>query len=427
MSDNNISYNLVHIVGGGEHKTPLVASQVFDRAQEQAATPGSGKPSSVSVWIFVPMRMAFEKESKEIISGLRERCPDVKIRAIPGINRLNQWPSHTILKRLRNKLNGKVVYHCRSEMFIDRILPLKKEFSGDALVLDIRGFFPLERFINDHSINSVADMSDHQKGLYNKDLVRLKHATDNSEVVCTVSEPLRDYLIKQVNADTDTVVIPCCVKNTVTDTKRDKIRQELKIEDKTAILYLGGVHKNQYLEELGIPFIKTALALSDKYAGVFITQNKDKMMAMLAKFNVEWDNIRVISVPQNEVGDYLTGMDLGLLLRAPSVQNNFSQPVKFGEYLSAGIPVVLEEGTGKISELLKQNGIGCVVKLWGKDNQKEFEGEVRKALDWFETNRTTVRNNARKFVDDCYTWKANVQKEREMYVKALWKVVRKTS
>jgi glycosyltransferase involved in cell wall biosynthesis len=424
LTELNTSYHLVHVVGGGEHKTPLVASQVFDRAQEQAVTAGEGKPLSVSVWIFVPMRMAFEKESKAIIEGLRKRCPDVTIKAIPGINRLGQWPSQRVMKGLRKKLKGPVVYHCRSEMFIDRILPLKKEFPGDAVVLDIRGFFPLERFINDHSINGVADMNEHQQGLYNKDLDRLKFATVNSEVVCTVSEPLRDYLIQQAGAGKDTVVIPCCVKNTVDDAKRADIRKELKIENKTAILYLGGVHKNQYLEELGIPFIKTALALSDKYAGVFITQNKDKMMALLAKFNVEWDNIRVISVPQNEVGDYLTGMDLGLLLRAPSVQNNFSQPVKFGEYLSAGIPVVLEEGTGKISELLQQNGIGCVVKLWGKENQKEFEGEVRKALDWFETNKTTVRENARKFVDDCYTWKANVQKEREMYANALQKAVK---
>lgn len=373
------------------------------------------------------MRMLFEEESKSIIEDLKKRCPDIKITAVPGINRLGQWPSQGVMKSLRKKLNGKVVYHCRSEMFIDRILPIKNAFKGDAIVLDIRGFFPLERFINDHSINSVADMSEQQRAMYDKDLARLKHATDNSEIMCTVSDPLKDYLIKEAGAGTDTIVIPCCVKNTVQDTARDRIRQELKIEGKTAILYLGGVHKNQYLEELGIPFVKTALSLSDKYVGVFITQNKDKMMALLAKYNVEWDNIRVISVPQKQVGDYLTGMDLGLLLRAPSVQNNFSQPVKFGEYLSAGIPVVLEEGTGKISELLKQNGIGCVVKLWGKEKQNEFEIEVRKALDWFEASNTSVRNNARKFVDECYTWKANVQKEREMYGRALWKVAGKTS
>jgi len=103
------------------------------------------------------------------------------------------------------------------------------------------------------------------------------------------------------------------------------------------------------------------------------------------------------------------------------VQNNFSQPVKFGEYLSAGIPVVLEEGTGKMSEMLGKYGIGCIVKLWGKEGQNEFGQEVKKALQWYSENADRARDNARKFVEKEYTWKANVQKEREMYARALQK------
>jgi len=158
---------------------------------------------------------------------------------------------------------------------------------------------------------------------------------------------------------------------------------------------------------------------------VFITQNKDKLMQLLTKFSLDMDRVRVISVPQNEVADYLTGMDMGLLLRLPSKQNNFSQPVKFGEYLAAGVPVVLEQGTGDMAELLKKRGIGCVVKLADKQKQADFDSEVKGALEWLKENSGTVRSNTRKFVEECYTWEANVPVERNMYVKALQKAAKK--
>lgn len=410
-------------MGGGEHRTPLVASQVFDRAQVQASTDGPDKPLSVSVWIIVPMRVSFDKESNAIIDGLKKRCPDVKIEVIAGINRLNDWPGRGKMHWLRSSLKGRVVFHCRGEMFFGWPYMIRKKNPGDAVILDVRGFFPLERFINDHHIISPDDMTDAQKAMYNKDLERLRFAVDHSEGVATVSEPLRQYLIENVKAGEDTVVVPCCVKHTVGDTKREKIRQLLDLENRTAILYLGGVHPNQYLEELGIPFMQSALALSNNNVAVFITQNKDKLQTLLTKFSLDMDRIRVLSVPQSEVADYLTGMDLGLLLRAPSKQNNFSQPVKFGEYLGAGIPVVLEEGTGDMANMLNKNKIGYVVKLWEQPKQ-QFDAEVKKALDWLKENSNKVRSNTRAFAEECYTWQANVPKERQMYIRALQKAGR---
>jgi glycosyltransferase involved in cell wall biosynthesis len=274
----------------------------------------------------------------------------------------------------------------------------------------------MERFINN---GDITNMSTAQKEVYDYEVERLRQTIKNSNMVCTVSEPLKTYLIKHVDAGENTVVLPCSVSDIVNDNNRERIRQELNIKDKTAILYLGGTQKGQYLEELVIPFIASAITNSDSCVGIFITQNKEVMLGLLAKFNINPDKIRVISVAQNEVADYLTGMDMGLLLRAPSVQNTFSQPVKFGEYLSAGIPIVLEEGTGDLAEKLNKNNIGCVIRLSDKTVQQDFDNEVKKALVWYETNKNSARINARNYVEECYTWKANLQNERDMYIHAL--------
>ena len=411
------TYHLVHVISSGEYKTPLVASQVFDRAQAQATIAGPMKPASVSVWIIAPMREVFAKDSKEVISALRKRCPDVNIAIAGGISRLNNWPLKGKLNGLRNRLKGTTVYHCRGESSFEAAYQVKQQYPGDAVVVDIRGYWPLERVVNSNVFN-LNEMSADQKKVFDDDAARLRNAVTKAEWMCTVSEPLRRYLVDNAGARADSIVIPCCVQQVIPGNSRDRIRQELNLAGKTAILYLGGIQKYQHLDDLVMPFLRSALAQSEKYVAVLITQNKEKMAEILTKFNIDESRVRLISLPQTKVGEYLTAMDLGLLLRAPSELNNFSQPVKFGEYLSAGVPVVLEEGTGNISEMLDTYKIGCVIKLSGKKNG-DFDAETGKALKWYDDHHDKVRSTTTTFVDQYYNWASNVQKERKMYSNAL--------
>jgi glycosyltransferase involved in cell wall biosynthesis len=412
-------YHLVHILVN-EHKSPLIASMVFDRAEVQATMPGNGRPASVSVWIITSMRGSLEKEILEIARKMKARCPNLKIHVIGGINRLKNWPAVPKIRLLRMGLKGRVVYHCRGEWSVQWAEKIRKLYPNDRTLLDVRGYYPLERFINHPTVKSESDMTPGEQALYRKDIKFLQSAIDHSDAMCTVSEPLKEYLVKNLQAEPQMPVVPCCVKNIVPDDRREQVRKLLQIENKTAILYLGGVHKNQFLEELVIPFVKSAVCQSPKYVGVFMTQHKDKMRVLLDQFELNSDQIRLISVAQDEVAGYLTGMDLGLLLREPSIQNTFSQPVKFGEYLSAGIPVVVEDGTGEIPDIVAKHNIGYTVRLTDKKGTKSFDEEVKKALDWFEKNdQHTLRNNARQFVTNCYTWEANAPVERQMYQRIL--------
>lgn len=414
---NSAPYNIVHIIGSGEYRAPLLATQVFDRAQVEAITPGPNKPASVSVWIMVPMRELYDKESVAIVDRMKARCPNVSIRMVGGISRLKQWPTVPTLKRFRAALKGRTVYHCRGEHMTLWAGVLKKHYKEDAIVLDMRGYRPLELYVNEE-IYDEKDMNEVQRANYHSNIAFVKDIISKSDAVCTVSEPLRQYIIEHVNAPKDTALIPCCVTKTIPGTYREAIRKELNLGDKTAILYLGGTQRYQHLEDLVIPFLKAATDMSEDNVAVFITQNKDKMLKLIKQFGVNEDRIRLLSVPQDEVGKYLSAMNMGLLLRSPNALNNFSQPVKFGEYLSAGLPVILEEGTGSIATILAEHKIGCVVKLSGKTDKAAFDNEIKKALDWEKQNRADVQANTRKFVENHYTWNANLEKEREMYIRA---------
>jgi glycosyltransferase involved in cell wall biosynthesis len=413
-----MQYHLVHIVTGGEYKTPLIATQLFDRAQVQATLQGDNKPSSVSVWIIEPMREILDEKNKAHVEKLRKRCPNVQISFMGGISRLSNWPVMPWMKALRKKM-GKttVVYHCRGESSLEWALKIKRRFPVDRTVLDIRGFWPLERLsikdIYDDSVLSADDAA-----LYNADKEKLRNSVHEADSVTTVSVPLGEYLVKHFGAPADTLIVPCCVNDTIPDYKREVIREQLNLQGKHAILYLGGTQKYQHLEDLVFPFFQSALKQDNYMVAVFITQNKEKMGKLIEAFQLPADRIRLLSAPQNEVGDYLTAMDAGLLLRAPSPLNNFAQPVKLGEYLGAGLPVIVEKGTGKVAVLLSPYDIGFEVALTGKKTES-FDNEVVKALSWVKTGSAERSAAARQYVEKFYTWKVNVPNERVMYAKSV--------
>jgi hypothetical protein len=80
----------------------------------------------------------------------------------------------------------------------------------------------------------------------------------------------------------------------------------------------------------------------------------------------------VVSVPHEEVAGYLAAADVGLLLREPCAVNEVASPVKFGEYLASGTPVILSEGIGDYSNLTRRENVGLVLPILVDEGQVEM-------------------------------------------------------
>jgi hypothetical protein len=92
---------------------------------------------------------------------------------------------------------------------------------------------------------------------------------------------------------------------------------------------------------------------------------------------------------EDEVRLYLGACDFGVILREPSVTNRVASPVKFAEYLSAGLPVIISEGIGDYSSFVKAHHCGVVWERAGgnslpaKPDRSEKERFNRMAVEYF--------------------------------------------
>jgi len=415
-------YNLVHICSGGEYQTPLVASQLFDQAECQAIHTEGFSPNKVEAWVLGSFGEYFKKASKDRISTLQKRCPHINIRFIGGISRLKRFPLFQLVKRYRSALgkNVPVIYHCRGEQAAITAAVFAKEFPGDKVVLDVRGYWPAEsiyRFGIEYPEKAVGEYL----AMYNNALAELKRSVAAADAVTTVSQALKDLLIKETGAAKDTCVVPCCVSKITDDSNRAQIRKEWGVSDEEIIVvYSGTTAAYQHLEDLTIPFMLQLARVDKRVKLAFFSSEHEIIRGMLQAKSADLSKIMVRGFPQKDVATALAACNVGILLRKPTLVNRVANPVKIAEYMAAGLPLIIERGVGGVDEMLFIKGLLKGITI-AEDITQQLDAEVASVADWLGQGLANKRKAIRQYVKEVYLWDAAIQVSRKMYEHTLSK------
>jgi glycosyltransferase involved in cell wall biosynthesis len=183
-----------------------------------------------------------------------------------------------------------------------------------------------------------------------------------------VSDFFRDWLVRTYQADPRRVwVTPSStdVAELPADDWRHARRTELGIGDRPVLLYSGSMHRWQRAEDL----LRLFPALAARIPGLFLlvlTRETDIAATYLRDLGVAAADHRVLSLPPDEVQAMMSLGDVGALLRDNHLLNHVASPVKFADYLSAGVPVIITPGVGDCSRLVEESGLGHV---WREESE----------------------------------------------------------
>lgn len=411
--EQEIKYNLVHITTGGEYKTPLVASQLFDQAEYQAIIKDGFPPEVVEAWIIGSMREYWDKEAQHKMNSLKSRCPHIHIRMINGVSRLGKHPIPALLRMSRRRLGkAPVIYHCRGEAAAYWAIALRQHFPGDKVVLDVRGYWPAE-LLYKKGIEYPEKATGEDLEAYNKARASLINIVEQVDAVTAVSQALQALLSKEARVPPVTAVVPCCVSHVTDDSRRAQLRSEWGIkEDEILLVYSGTTAAYQHLEDLTIPFMKKLASSNEKIRLAFFSSEHEQIKQLLAKEGMDADRIIVKGFPQKEVGAALTACDAGILIRKPTVVNAVANPVKIAEYLAAGLPIIIEKGVGGVSDSLFERSLLKGISITANDSVDHAAHEVN---EWLRQDIKGKREQVRLYVKDVYLWSAAVHVSRRMY------------
>lgn len=157
-------------------------------------------------------------------------------------------------------------------------------------------------------------------------------------------------------------------------TEGAKVRRDLGLALDTPLLVYAGSMGSQYcLEEMLTLFAKIRERRSDSHF-LILTGSPEAVQPALDKLPQLSRCVTTLTVQAQAVPQYLGCADLGLALRQPSFSMQAVAPIKLGEYLLCGLPVVATAGIGATGAISTQ--VGMLL-------QRMDESDLKAAADWF--------------------------------------------
>lgn len=200
--------------------------------------------------------------------------------------------------------------------------------------------------------------------------------------VTYVSDAMREYYEKKYRLHTSSIVVPCLSEFEETKNKEKRIPN--------SFVYIGGLSVWQCFEDILQLYAKIRTKESVFH---IITLNTEEARRKVMQLIGDTNNIEIYSITdRSSIPTVLNKFQYGFLIRKKDVVNQVAAPIKFLEYLSCGVNVIMTDAIPSYAKIVKDYGVGTVV-----------------AMDNYHISIRAFNPNAKSVYANCFS--------REKYIK----------
>jgi len=199
-------------------------------------------------------------------------------------------------------------------------------------------------------------------------------------------------------------VIPCCVDLSLfkfSDDERARRRSELGLGDRFVLVYSGsfvGWYSNEKMADFFASFRKKK---TNAHLLWLTTGSHDSVRELMTSRGIESGDFSVLSVPSAVVPSYLAAADAGLAFAKSGMSRLARSPVKNGEYLACGLPLIINAGVGDSDALINDWKAGVLIEEF-TDAEFAAAGRAIEAM----VAQPEVRNRARAVAEQVFDLQA---------------------
>lgn len=240
----------------------------------------------------------------------------------------------------------------------------------------------------------------------------------------TVETIAHAQLIRRVNPSLSSrlYVIPSCVNLDKFDyhlqTKRNFLdeHKDNNLNSEVIFSYVGKIGTWYLLSEM-IDFFKIFLRYFKNSQLHFLNQDAqtEDIYNIFRSKEMELSKVKVIKPSNhNNIPKLLADSTVGIFFINPYRRYN-SSPIKFGEYLAAGLPVVINSGIGDTEKITRKEKVGVIVKDFSTTGYETASMELIDLLKEKEILRNRCRATAEKYL----SLNEGIEKYWQIYQKLL--------
>ena len=227
-------------------------------------------------------------------------------------------------------------------------------------------------------------------------------AMRGADLVVCISNAMKEWACQTFGIrPAKIVVIPCFCDasyGAAESAHRDRIRKLLGYDESDFVVAYSGSMLSWQLPAKALVVLRLLERHGVTLHFLGLTMHASSLHQRLREAGFPSDRTRVLSVEHREVARYLAAADLGILGRnlfAPSMLvNRVSSPIKFGEYLASGTPVVISEGIGDFAALTQSHRVGVVIP--SSSDERSAVELLKQHIADYATNRMSVRGRCRR-------------------------------
>jgi len=318
----------VYYLTFNDQPSGIYQSQVIDVVKYLSKLSGN----EVTLIAFLPLQ-GF-KENKRII-----RAQYKKSMVIPIVFGISRWRKHKFLLK---------IFTNRKRSIITRG-PLANALSlGDFRKVVYDGRAAVKAEVEEYDVTG----GNKQLGL---DFIEAeKTAVLKSDFRIAVSNKLVEYWKTEFNYSSNNhVVIPC----TLTSVSKAIDFHDSHQNSKIKIVYSGSTSGWQSFDKV-VSLLDDLLQRQENVEVLFLTKEVPAITKLISKYSN-----RVVRkfVAHEEVHKELEQCDYGILIRDEKITNQVASPVKFAEYLNAGLQVLISPYIGDFSAFVIDKNCGLVI------------------------------------------------------------------
>jgi len=220
------------------------------------------------------------------------------------------------------------------------------------------------------------------------------------DFIVVVSNSFKNILLKKKSCVSEKITV---IPNRTNIVKNINVTARSENRPLVRIVYSGSFAFWQNVDGLKKVFLEANNVFENIKFRV-ITYQKNKFEQYFSNVEDLKINIEIISVRPNQIKNNFLDCNFGILYRGKNIVNKVAAPLKFAEYLSVGLPVLVSDELGDISDMVESHNLGVVIK----------DGAIKNAL----IQMKKLINNSSTY-ERCYKFAVeylNVEKSFQQYI-----------
>ena len=229
-----------------------------------------------------------------------------------------------------------------------------------------------------------------------------KEAVRKADHRIAVSQKLVSYWQNEFGYNqTAHTVIPCTLNSSHTSAIKEINRESLGYNENDVILVYSGSSAQWQSFDLLFSFLEEQFKHNISVKVILMLKNNPMAEEFANKYA---GRVKILWSKEEDVMNFLSISDFGILLRDETWTNMVASPVKFAEYLNAGLSVIISAHVGDFSDFVKSNACGFI---------------YQKAYIPLSRISTPIREANKKLVQKYFNKKSDLIKEK--YIEVLKK------